>query len=136
MSAIAFPRTWLERRRARRDADFWIGHGFESRYPWRVEELTRGRERRGCARALRGVIAELEGRKLPGAAPLRRAALRPYLPVLEAIERRLIAPRPVSAAGMVAVNDLLTSPTSCLFAPVERLEECLVGILERLEVPA
>ena len=134
MISSGHPRTWIERRRARRDADYWIRHGFESRYPWRVEELTGERERRSCARSLRGVIAEVEGRTLPGAAPLRRAALRPSLPILELIERRLESSRPVSAMGMLALDDLLTSADSCLFAPVEQVEDCLTRVLDGLEV--
>jgi hypothetical protein len=134
MAAIVQPRTWLERRRARRDADYWIGHGFESRYPWRVAELTSERERQLCARSLRGVIGELDGSELPGATPLRRAALRPHIVLFHAIEERLLAPDEVSAAGMLAVNDLLTSPGSCLFAIVDDVESRLHGVLEKLEV--
>jgi hypothetical protein len=134
MAAIAHPRAWLERRRARRDADYWIGHGFAARYPWRVAELTGERERRACARSLRGVIGELDGSKLPGATPLRRAALRPYLALFEAIEQRLLATEDVSAAGMVALNELLTSPDSCLFETVDDVGACLRGALEKLEV--
>ena len=100
------PRAWLERRRARAEADHWIGHGFESRYPWRVAELTTIRERRSCARSVRNVLGELSGSKLPGALPLRAAALRPHAALLVQIEARLLDERPVSAAGMLAVNDL------------------------------
>ena len=124
---------WLQKRRARRDADYWIGHGFEARYPWRVAELTAERERRDCARALRGVIGELDGSKLPGATPLRASVLRPQLPLLEQIEARLLDEAPVSASGMLAVNELLTSPGSCFFAPVHNVEPCLRDVLSRLE---
>ena len=89
MAIAVHPKTWIERRRARRDADYWIGHGFESRYPWRVAELTSDAERRACARSLRSVIGEVRGEKLPGATPLRRASLRPHLARLEALEARL-----------------------------------------------
>jgi hypothetical protein len=134
MAAIAHPRAWLERRRLRHDADYWIGHGFESRYPWRVVELTSERERKQCARAVRSVIGELDGSKLPGATPLRRAALRPYCELFVALEARLLAHEPISAAGMLALNDLLTSPGSCLLATVDDVEPCLRGVLEKLEV--
>ncbi len=133
MFAIARPSAWLERRRARREADYWIGHGFESRYPWRVAELTCERERQSCARSVRGVISEIDGTNLPGATPLRGGALRPHLAVLEAIEGRLLLPAPVSAAGMLAVNELLTSPGSCLFAPVDQVDPCLRRVLAKLE---
>ena len=133
MAIAVHPRDWLERRRARRDADYWIAHGFEARYPWRVAELTCARERASCARALHGVIAELRGDKLPGAAPLRRAALRPYVAQLVAIEERLRDGAPVTAAGMLAVNELLTSADSCLYAEVESVAPCLRKVRLRLE---
>ena len=93
------PRAWLERRRARAEADYWIAHGFASRYPWRVAELTTFRERRACARSLRGVLGELCGAKLPGAAPLRVASLRPHVVLLEQIEARLLDERPWRPPG-------------------------------------
>jgi hypothetical protein len=128
------PRAWLERRRARAEADQWISHGFESRYPWRVAELTTLRERRSCARSLHGVLGELSGAKLPGPAPLQTAALRPHVPLFEQIEARLLDDEPVTAVGMLAVNELLTSPNSCLFAPVDDVAWCLQAVLIKLEV--
>ncbi|MGZ4291425.1 MAG: hypothetical protein ACXVQQ_02400 [Gaiellaceae bacterium] len=133
--AIALqPRVWLERRRARRDADYWIAHGFEARYPWRVAELTNERERRISARSLAGVLGEVRGSKLPGVTPLRRGALRPQLAQLEAIEARLLDGAPVAAIGMLAVDELLTSPGSCLFAEVDSVERCLRSVLVKLKV--
>lgn len=134
MAIAVNPRAWLERRRARKDADYWIGHGFESRYAWRVAELTSERERTRCARSLRGVISEVQGSTLPGAAPLRRAALRPYLGQLVALEDRLRDGTPVAAVGMLAVAALLTSPDSCLFADVDSIESCLRNVLVKLKV--
>jgi hypothetical protein len=134
VSTIAHPRTWIERRRARAQADRWIGHGFESRYPWRVVELTSERERKACARSMHGVLGELRGLKLPGAAPLRTSALRPHLGFMEAIELRLLDGAPVAAAGILAVNELLTSPGSCLFAETDDVASCLRAVLQKLEV--
>lgn len=134
MATITHPRAWLERRRARAEADHWIGHGFESRYPWRVAELTSARERKLCARSLDGVLGELNGSKLPGAAPLRTASLRPQTDLLEAIEARLLDDAPVTAVGMLAVNELLTSPGSCLFIQRDDVESCLRTVLDKLEV--
>jgi hypothetical protein len=134
MATAANPRAWLTRRRERRDADHWIAHGFESRYPWRVAELTSERERRACARALRSVIGELTGSKLPGATPLRGGALRPHLPLIEQLEARVDGDEPVSAAGMLAVNELLTSSDSCFFAPEGDVGACLARVLHKLEV--
>jgi hypothetical protein len=134
MSTITGPTAWLERRRARAEADQWIGHGFESRYPWRVAELTTVRERRSCARSVHGVLRELSGSSLPGPLPLRVTALRPHAALLEQIEARLLDERPVSAVGMVAVNELLTSPGSCLFSDVDDVALCLRTVLTKLEV--
>jgi hypothetical protein len=133
MSAIAERRRFLARRRARREADSWLRRGFESRFPWRVAELTSTRERERCARSLRGVLGELNGSKLPGATPLRRGVLLPHTELLEAIEERLLDGKPVSARGMLAVNELLTSADSCLFAPADDIESCLRGVLAKLK---
>lgn len=134
MATVVHPRAWLELRRARRRADYWIAHGFEARYPWRVAELTSERERKACARSLRGVVRELHGATLPGAVPLRRAAARPWLDLLERIESRLLDGAPVTAVGMLAVNTLLTSPDSCLFAEGGDVESSLRRVLVKLEV--
>jgi hypothetical protein len=136
MTTRVRPRAWLDRRRARREADEWIRHGFESRYPRRVAELTCEHERRLCARALHGVIGEVDGSKLPGATPLRRAALKPHLALLAEIEARLLGDRPVSARGMLAVSDLLTSPGSCLVDADADVVACLRDALDRLEAHA
>ncbi len=130
---MVHPRAWLERRRARTEADYWIRHGFDSRFQWRVDELTAPRERKLCARSLRGVLGELDGTKLPGAAPLRTGQLRPHIGLLEAIEARLLDDQPVAAAGMLAVNELLTSPGSCLFTELDDVESCLHAVLDELE---
>ena len=134
MAIAQQPRAWLERRRARGDADYWIAHGFESRYPWRVAELTSERTRKARARSLASVLREVRGSSLPGATPLRRAALRPHLARLEAIEARLLDGAPVAALGMLAVDELLTSPGSCLFTEVESVERCLRSVVVKLKV--
>lgn len=134
MATIAHPRAWLERRRARAKADYWIAHGFESRYAWRVAELTSERERKLCARSLHGVLGELGGMKLPGAAPLRTASLRPHIALLETLEARLLDDVPVTAVGILAVNELLTSPGSCFFTERDDVESCLRTVLDKLEV--
>jgi hypothetical protein len=134
MAVVIHPGAWLERRRARRRADYRIAHGLESRYPWRVAELTSTRERKACARALAGVIGELTGEKLPGAAPLRRAALRPHLARFEQLRRRLLDDEPVTGIGMLAVSTLLASPDSCLFSAVDDVDDRLRVVLERLDM--
>jgi hypothetical protein len=134
MATLVHPRAWLDRRRARADADHWIRHGFEARYHWRVAELTTRHERRLDARSIRGVLRELDGSRLPGVVPTRLAALRPHAALLEAIEARLLDEAPVSGLGMLAVNHLLTSPGSCLFTEVDDVASCLTTVLDKLEV--
>jgi hypothetical protein len=131
---LLHPRAWLGLRRARAHADEWIAHGHESRYLWRVAELTAERERRLCARSLRGIIGELDGSKLPGATPLRTGALRPHRALLEALEARMLDQEPVTGLGMLALNELLTSPGSCLFSGTEDVASRLRAVLDKLEV--
>jgi hypothetical protein len=124
----------LEKRRERPRADEWIRHGFESRYRWRVAELTDDRERRLLARELRGVVGEIRGTHVPGATPLRCSSLRAHVATLQAIVDRLAAlDRPVSAAGVIAVQELLGSPDSVLYAPSDRSGARLASALARLE---
>jgi hypothetical protein len=130
-ATLVHPRAWLERRRARTEADHWIGHGFEARYHWRVAELTSGRERKLSARSLHSILG---GSKLPGATPTRVGALRPHAGLLEAIEARLLDERPVSGVGMLGIQELLTSPSSCLYTEVDDIASCLTIVLEKLEV--
>ena len=134
MATIVHPRVWLERHRARARADQWIERGFESRYAWRVAELTRRRERRLRARSLHGVIGEINGSMLPSPVPTRIAALRPHLALLEAIEARLLDDAPISGLGMLSVDALLTNPGSCLYLEVDDVASCLTNVLEKLEV--
>ena len=54
--------------------------------------------------------------------------------LLEAIEARLLDDAPVAAVGMLAVNELLTSPGSCLFADMDDVESSLQAVLDQLEV--
>jgi hypothetical protein len=129
------PRRWLERRRERRVADEWIAHGFMARYSWRVGELTSIRERRLLARELASVVEEVCGTRLPGPTPLRAGALRPHVDLLRAIAA-LVAQleTPVSAAGVLAVRELLTSPGSVLYAPCDDPRPALGAVLARLEL--
>ena len=80
------------------------------------------------------MLGELDGTKLPGAAPLRTGQLRPHIGLLEAIETRLLDDAPVAAVGMLAVNELLTSPGSCLFTELDDVESSLHAVLDELEV--
>jgi hypothetical protein len=131
---VRSPRGWIERRLERRRADEWIAHGFGARYAWRVSELTSIRERKALARSLRSVVGELEGRKLPGPTPLRSAALRPHLELLNQILDQLSDPsQEVAAAGIVAVHELLSSPGSVLYAERNDVGAELDRVLHLLE---
>lgn len=133
---VRTPRAWLERRRERRTADEWIAHGFDSRFRWRVAELTSDAERRLLARELRGVVSEVYGTRLPGPTPLRLGALRPHVLLLDAIADRLARlDEPVEASGILAVRELLASPGSVLYAPSRDAEPPLRAVLARLDEP-
>jgi len=60
--------------------------------------------------------------------------LRPHVELLELIEARLLDNEPVSAVGMLAVEELLTSPGSCLFTQTADAETALRAVLVKLEV--
>src|SRR5262252_3828393 len=51
---------------------------------------------------------ELDAATLPGAVPLNRAAVRPYRQELEAISAALESGEPVSARGVLLVQELLS----------------------------
>ncbi len=125
LGVVLAVRRWDERRHLRADADAWIERGYEhhmaSRYGWRIDELTSRRERRMLGGSVREIVPELSPRRLPGASPLNRVALRPYRADLIALADRLDdLERPVSAAGMLGVRRLLTDPDSVLYAPTAR----------------
>ena len=145
LGVVLAVRRWDERRHLRADADAWIERGYEqhvgSRYGWRIDELTSRRERRMLGCSVREIVPELSPRRLPGASPLNRVALRPYRAELIALADRLDdLDRPVSAAGMLAVRRLLTEPGSVLYArpladeSVPDIGRELGAVLDRLEV--
>jgi hypothetical protein len=137
------------RRRARRQrrvaADDWVVRGYDdpvdSPVAWRVQELISARERVRLARSVRGVLKDLSPKRLPGASPLNRVALRPYAPLLAALADRLTdVEYPVRASGVVAVRRLLTDPDGPLYArpadsPGDEVEVggALCAILRKLD---
>ena len=61
------------------------------------------------ARSLNGILCELERPSLVSAVPLNRRGLRPHLPLIRSLAARLAQlERPVSAQGIVLVEELLT----------------------------
>lgn len=98
---------------------------------WRAAELTSARERRACARSLRGVVKELDGNTLPGAVPLNRPGVRPYSPTLAGIAERLgDLSRPVTPRAVLLVRDLLGDASSPLYSrhDIDTLPERLLRI--------
>ena len=95
------------------------------------------RERLGLGRSVRGIVKALSPRRLPGASPLNRVALRPYCAQLIALADRLDdLERPVSPTGMQAVRRLLTDPDGVLYARpfVGDIGRELAAMVRRLEV--
>jgi hypothetical protein len=88
MAVTIHPRAWLDRRSARATADYW------------------------------SVLGELCGSKVPGAAPLRIAALRPHIAILGLIVERLRDDEPVTLYA--EVDDVQASLRAVLDLPEVR----------------
>ena len=103
---------------------------------WRARELTSERNRRDLYRTLRGVISELDARRLPGSSPLNRTGARPEAGLILALADRVgDATRPVSAKGVLLVEELLTDGWGPLYARdhVEELRPSLTRCLRTLD---
>ncbi len=134
---VALARHYARCARLRREADAWIARGYEGPaawYGWRIAELTAARERHVLARSLRRVSSELSDPRVDRLSALNRKELRPHQRLLDQLSRRLDDfDRPVSAAGILAVNDLLTSPASALYQCGRNVDESLRETIDRLE---
>ena len=134
---VILVRHYLRRARERRAADAWIARGYEGRaawYAWRIAELTASRERRLLARSLRRVLSELSDSRIEPLSPLNRKELRPHQHLIDQLSRRLEdLDRPVSAAGILAVNQLLTNPSSALYRRGRNVPASLRETIDRLE---
>ena len=125
-------RRWDERRRLRAEADAWIGRHpaiAGPSYGWRIAELTSSRERHRLGGSVRSIVGQISPRRLPGASPLNRIALRSHTAELSALADRLDdLDLPVAPAGVLAVRRLLTEPGSALYVrPVLEERPCDVG---------
>ncbi len=141
-SGERIPSRWrpVARARLRRIADAQLlGGAAPEAFPhlhWRALELTSARNRRAAARSLRSLLAELDGRRLPGASPLNRAAARPHARLIETLADRLEdVTRPVSARGVLLVARLLADGAGPLYARERagELPQALAGCLRVLE---
>ena len=116
---LRFTRLWDERRRRRADA------------------LTSARERRLLAGSLRSIVRELGSPPMRrSTVPLNRKALTPHADELRALAERLDdLDRPVSPAGILEVEELLTSPGSplLLYGGDADVSATLVKIHRKLE---
>jgi hypothetical protein len=117
LGLIKTAQRWNERRRRRAVADAWLLNGGRpTQFAWRAEELTSPGERRLLARSLRAVVRELGFPGRRSTVPLNRRALRPHAEEIAALAERLDdLDRPISPAGILEVEELLTSPGSPLF---------------------
>jgi len=103
---------------------------------WRAGELTSEKNRRALNRTLRGVVSELDGRLLPGSSPLNRTGVRPEAGLILALADRVgDATRPVSARGVLLVEELLTDGWGPLYArdQVDELRPSLTRCLRTLD---
>jgi hypothetical protein len=134
---------WPARWKARREADRllrasdgrWESH---DGLVWRVAELTSARERRTLARSLRGIVKEATSpQPMLSASPLNRRRLAPYTGLIGRLAERVgDLERPVTAAGIVLLRDLLTDGASPLYVggDVKELPAALRRIESLLEV--
>jgi hypothetical protein len=103
---------------------------------WRRGQLTSERNRRVLAKSLRGVVSELDPSRLPGASPLNRPGARPEAGLVLALADRVgDAERPVTARGVLLVEELLTDGSGPLYARdrADALRPSLVRCLRALD---
>ena len=120
-------------RSARRVADQRIlrGHGVPV---WREEELVSPRARAQRRREIARIVRSASADRLPSASPLNRTAVRQSAGVLRALAERLADDRPVSAAGILRVDQLLRDPSSPLYGEYdELLPRAVTRVLGSLE---
>ena len=127
LGQVARMRLALARRRRTADRLLRTGvkvHPQSELLTWRAAELTSDRTRRMMARSLGGIVREVEHPSLVTAVPLNRRGLRPDLPLVRSLIDRLASvERPVTAHGMVLVEQLLTDGFSSPFYLGGRREE-------------
>lgn len=109
-----------ERRSARRVADDRIMHG-RAVPAWRQAELVSRRSRAARRRELERVLRAASADRMPSASPLNRIAVRRSEPLLRVLADRLRDGEPVTARGMLYVDELLRDPSSPLYGDHDEL---------------
>jgi len=118
---LAPMRSWEARRalrgaRRRADEELAATRLPPPRLAWRAAELVADENRIDLARSLTDVVHAADERLLPAASPIARAAVRACRPQLLALAARLFdVPNPVSARGVLLVDQLLTDGTGPLY---------------------
>ena len=97
---------------------------------WRCEELTSQSARDALRHEIERVLAEADPRKLPGACPLNRPAVRAHAATLRELGARVGGSRPVSARGILLTRALLRDSSSPLYS--DRADLLLPRELERV----
>lgn len=83
---------------------------------------------------MRRIVRAASPERLPSASPLNRTAIRSSAQLLDALTDRLGDDRPVSAFGMLHVDQLLRDPESALYAEHdELLPRAITRVLGALE---
>jgi hypothetical protein len=85
-------------------------------------------------REVRRIVRAASPDRLPSASPLNRSAVRGSAGLLDALAERLGDERPVSAFGMLHVDQLLRDPASALYSEYdELLPRALTRVLGALD---
>jgi hypothetical protein len=121
----------------RRASDLWLessrGGLIPAEHAWRAAELVSPRERHILARGLRNAVRATKNRSPITAALVSRRLLAPHEREVETLADRLDdMSKPVSPAGIIAVEKLLVEPDSPLYFGPENLGDTLSRIWSKL----
>jgi hypothetical protein len=113
-AAVRRAQVAAEQRGARRVADDRILRGRGVPY-WRAQELTSSRARAGRRREVERLMRTASASRLQSASPIDRVAVRGSQALFGRLAERLADDRPVSARGILFVDQLLRDPASPLY---------------------
>lgn len=107
------------------------GHGVPH---WREQELTSTQARALRRRQIERIVRSASADRLPSASPVNRGAVRGSSGLLRALAGRLDDGRPVSARGVLYVDQLLGDPASPLYGEhAELLPRAITRVLGALD---